>query len=193
MDKIFHSTFDFFSHAIPGVIIVAAFYILEVDRHNLEDILVKANELKIGGTIAFLILGYVIGFSLYPIGRILYKKIGFSLWKKSISENINISLSKKYVLAREYSPNNFRYIELWNMFCAMSHNLATACFIIFIMVLTKSLLLLPNFPINSLIHLTVLTFLFFLFLHRAVVFSIWAADDLNATIKELELLEKRNE
>jgi len=192
MDKIFHSTFDFFSHAIPGMFIVAGFYLLDDEINTFNSFLEIATKINVGSAFLCLVVGYAIGFAIYPIGRFLYKRLGFRIWKKEIESNVDLFISNKYVLIREFSPNNFKYVETWNMFCAMSHNLAVATFIVFLLALFKVIFLSPQNYTFWAVFLGSLVFLFFLFLHRAVIFSIWAANDLNATIHQLKLQRRSN-
>jgi hypothetical protein len=191
MDKIFHSTFDFFSHALPGFCMALACFILDGSLNAPQEYIAIIKSLKIESIIALLGFGYILGFGLFPLGRFLYKQIGLKIWKMKIENNVDIFISDKYALIRELSPSNFKYVEIWNMYCAMAHNLAIASLLIFIFTIVKIIFLAPSnlvfwwgLAIGALIF-------FFLLLHRAVVFSIWAAHDLNASVKRLEL-EKRS-
>jgi hypothetical protein len=191
MDKIFHSTFDFFAHAIPGSCLLAALFVLRTEIAAPAQLLDTANTLELGGGIFLLAVGYVIGFAIYPLGRALYKSLGFKLWKKKMHHDIPIFISEKYVLIREFSPANFKYVELWNMFCGMSHNLAIASLVLALCCFAKLALgdLAQAGPwwVLGLVAVG----LTLIFTHRAVVFAIWAADDLNATIKKLDLGDQR--
>ena len=260
MDKIFHSTFDFFSHALPGACIAGAYYLIaQKDINSVIDLFEKANEAKIGIGIFLLLGGYVIGLGIYPIGRWLYKGVnrlllsyeGFRkdrLVRKqseffSVKDNVAhindeesyermkeliakrektisilqidpnldpgkvkgpdgsyidaeppLALSDKFILIRELSPSNFKYVETWHMFCAMCHNLAIACILIFIMMLVKvDFSSLGNFFYSNdywFFIMTLLLILAGLFIDRAITFSIWAANDLNAAITRLNLIER---
>ena len=76
------------------------------------------------------------------------------------------------------------------MFCSMAHNLAISSLFLFMVCIIKLVVCRPPlFGIWGVLLLTALT-TFFLFLHRAVVFSIWAAHDINATISRLNLIKK---
>lgn len=190
MDKIFHSTFDFFTHSLPGMCVVCALFVLDPSHHTVNDFIEHANDIELGGGVLLLIVSYIIGFAIHPIGRLLYKKVGFRIWKEEIQNDFELFLSDKYALIRELSPTNFKYVETWNMFCAMGHNFAVA-----------SLILSTCCVIKILVHQTdevgfwltvfiVSTICFFIFLQRAVRFSIWAAHDINSAINSLNLIEK---
>jgi hypothetical protein len=187
MDKIFHSTFDFFAHAIPGSCLLAALFVLRTEVDTPAQLLDIADSIQLGSGIFLLVAGYIAGFAIYPLGRALYRSLGFKLWKKKMHHDIPIFISEKYVLIREFSPANFKYVELWNMFCGMSHNLAIASLVLAICCFIKlgqgGLTQAGPWWALGIVAIA----LTLIFTHRAVVFAIWAADDLNATIKQLEL------
>jgi hypothetical protein len=190
MDKIFHSTFDFFTHSLPGICVVGALFVLDPSHHTVDDFIEHANRIELGGGILLLVVSYIIGFAIHPIGRLLYKRIGFRIWNEKIENNLDLFLSDKYALIRELAPTNFKYVETWNMFCAMGHNLAVASLILVICCIIK--LFVHQTPEIG-FWLTVLiasAIAFFIFLQRAVRFAIWAAHDINSTIRSLNLVEK---
>lgn len=190
MDKIFHSTFDFFSYAIPGFYILISFFILDIQLENINSFLDYTSKINLATGSFLLVVAYIIGFAIYPIGRFLYKKIGFSIWRRPIQNNLDLFISDKYVLVREFSNANFKYIETWNMFCALSHNLVVACLIALVLSFIRIIFLSSANTGFWLFFMFIQLLLMFIFLHRAVVFSLWAAHDLNSTIKALGLHQK---
>jgi len=205
MDKIFHSTFDFFSHALPGACIAGAYYLIaHKDIDSVTDLFAKAKEAEIGTGIFLLLGGYVIGLGIYPIGRWLYKWIGKTKIENEIKWDPNgikekqdknyLQISDKFILIRELSPANFKYVETWNMFCAMCHNLSIACILIFLMMLGElDLSSWGNFFHSNDFRFLIMAFMLVLaglFIDRAITFSIWAANDLNAAINKLNLVER---
>jgi hypothetical protein len=187
MEKVFHSAFDFFSYAIPGCCIIFAFFILDTRYCSAEDYLTMVGKLQTGSGILILVIGYIVGFAVNPIGRYLYKSLGFKLFKHTFEDLKGLSISDKYVLVRDLSPNNFKYIESWNMWCAMSHNLSIAAALIALFSILKICVNQTNN--TSFWAALALSFviLFFLFLQRAVVFSVWAASDINSSVTKLHL------
>jgi hypothetical protein len=187
MEKVFHSAFDFFSYAIPGCCIIFAFFILDVRLTSAEDFLTMAGKLQGGAGILLLVIGYIVGFAVCPIGRFLYKSLGFQLFKHKFDDIEGLSISDKYVLLRDLSPNNFKYVETWNMWCVMSHNLAIAAALVVI----NSFLKIGFYQTNNTAFWVAFALfflvLFFLFLQRAVNFSVWAASDINSSINKLHL------
>jgi hypothetical protein len=137
------------------------------------------------------IVAYVIGFCIYPVGRFLYKTIGFKLFGNHILEDSNqnnLSVPTKYALLREHSPMNFKYVESWNIYCAMSHNLMVASLFFAAVSIIKiasgaDTLLWTGALLAGII-------IFFILTHRAVTYFHWAAYDINATISSLKLKEK---
>ena len=187
MEKVFHTTFDFFSYAIPGCCVIFAFFILDSRYNSAEDYLSMVGKLQIGSGILILVIGYIVGFAVSPIGRYLYKSIGFKLFNHEFEDIDGLNISDKYVLLREFSPNNFKYIESWNMWCTMSHNLAIASAFIEINSILKVIFTQTHnnsFWIGFAISFAVL---FFLFIQRAVKFYVWAASDINSSIRKLHL------
>ena len=190
LNNIFHSTFDFFSYAVPGTVIVIGIFFFSSNIDSAENFFQFINQFELASYIAFVLIGYVIGFAIHPLGRSLYKALGFRLWKSEIHHDIDLYISEKYSLIREFSPINFKYVETWNMYCAMSHNMAVAVLLIMLLSIVKIVFF---GPVNIILWISVmaaLVLLFLLFLHRAVVFYFWAANDINATIKSLNLQEK---
>ncbi len=187
MEKVFHSAFDFFSYAIPGCCIIFAFFILDARYCSAEDYLTMVGKLQTGAGILLLVIGYIVGFAVNPVGRYLYKSLGFKLFKHDFDDLEGLSISDKYVLVRDLSPTNFKYIESWNMWCAMSHNLAIAAALIAAFSILK-IAFADTYNTGFWLGLSVsFVVLFFLFLERAVKFSVWAASDINSSIHKLHL------
>jgi hypothetical protein len=182
-------TFDFFVHVLPGSLVIIAISLLFIPigvEDGLEDILGKFETTK---GIAFAVFAFVIGLAVNPLGKTILKKIGFTIWKPKILNNVDMFVSDKFVLIREHSSANFKYVEKWNMYCSLSHNLSFACLILVLVSLIKLILQDPN----QMIWLSIIiicTILFFIFLKSAVTYSIWAQHDLNAAISALKLKEK---
>jgi hypothetical protein len=189
MDKIFHSTFDFFTHVLPGMCVVTALVLLDSDIQTFNDLLKRAAPTTFGSAAVILLVSYVTGFAIYPFGRLLYKRLGFKLWNRPIERNVPLHISEKYTLIRELSTNNFKYVELWNMFCAMAHNLAVASLVLGFAAIYK-IATISTGKAAWIFLLGASIFSFFVMLYRAVQFSLWAADDINSSIRILDLQEK---
>ena len=190
MEKIFHFAFDFFNYAIPGVCIMLCFYMLDPRINTVGDFLLIANDVKTGAAVLIVIIGYLVGFAVNPIGRLLYKKVGFRIWKPSFQDLPNLSISDKYTLIRELAPNNFKYIETWNMMTGMAHNLALCCLVALFILITRAIFIpIVDVSLWTMLFLSFIA-LFFLFLQRAIVFYEWAASDINSTIIRLDLEKK---
>lgn len=184
MDKLIEFTFDFFGHVIPGLIILCALSLLFIDLNSFDEILAQVKSIETNKIPVLLLPAYVFGFAANPIGKILYTKIGKRIWKQNIKNHVDMFISDKYVMVREGSPINFKYIEKWNIYCAMAHNLAVGFLILFLVVLTKLDFGHGHFTSWILIGIVSLI-LFFVLIERAVIFSTWATHDLNATVEKL--------
>ena len=88
MDKIFHSTFDFFSHALPGFCMAFALFILDRNSNTPQDFLDHIGGLSAESLIGLLALGYILGFAFFPLGRYIYKQLG----KKTLKPQLIITM-----------------------------------------------------------------------------------------------------
>lgn len=144
-----------------------------------------------GKSIFIIIFAYIIGFAVSPFGKFLYRLIGKMLWPNIKVENeIEMHISDKFILIREHSPANFEYVERWNMYASLSHNLAIACLVFFgvsiVQLFIDDTSVLLNWGIIGFISIA----LFFIFIKSAVVYNQWAGRDLNSAISALKLREK---
>jgi len=144
----------------------------------------------IGQGILITIVAYIVGFAASPFGKILYKKWGFKIWPKKVVNNVDMFISDKFVLIREFSPANFEYVERWHMYCSLSHNLAVATLVFFIVSLVQAFVGVIGNPLIWITIAAISLLLFFIFLYNAVIYSIWAQHDLNAAISALGLKAK---
>lgn len=190
MNKFLSSSFDFFTYALPGSFIVVAFFILDPRLVSMGDYLAVAAGFKISAAVLIVVIGYSVGFAITPLGRELYRRVGFRMFGRKLPTTNGLNISEKYVLIREYTPNNFRYVETWNFMCGMAHNFCIAAIIVALFSAFKCLFLQPaesNFWWLICILSVMLTPLF---LFQSVKFALWAADDINASIELLRLREK---
>lgn len=189
MKELIQFTFDFFAHVIPGSILLFSLALLHPELQSIESFVALTKTINpVIGTI-IIVAAYIAGFAVNPFGRYLCSKLGFKLWKKKVENDVAMFISDKYILVRQYSPANFKYVEIWNTYCAMSHNLAVA-FLLLLVVSSIKLLVFNAAAGIWFPAFLVSLFLFFALLHRAVLFSLWAARDLNAAITCLDLAKK---
>ncbi len=139
-----------------------------------------------------IILAYIIGFAINPLGKKLHTIIGPKLWPKIYVENEikGMPISDKFVLIREYSPANFEYVERWNMYSALSQNLAVGCLVFFVVAIIQLFLTGREFLFNWMIVVVLSFIMFFIFIRSARIYYQWAGRDLNSSISELKLREK---
>ena len=197
MEKILNFTFDFFAYAIPGICIITPFFILDPTLTTARDFLALAGQLQVGSSLMLLIIGYGVGFAITPLGRFLYKSIGVNiknLFYKNLDffdSEINLNISEKFVIVRELTPSNFKYIETFNMLSIMSHNFVVSTIVIFVLSLIKFFRIYHTQEANFWIGLAIFTLILtILFLLNAVKFHTWAINDLNAAIKSLKLINR---
>ena len=189
-------TYDFFGHVLPGVMIFLSLSLLyaPIAPQELFNWLETNVKMEAGVGTVIIIISYIIGFAINPFGRYLYKKLGLKIWPKKEKNKVEMYVSDKFALIREKSPKNFEYIERWNTYCAMAHNLAIASLILALVSVFKIITIIiegKDFYLNLWLPILLFSvFMFFVLLYRAVIFSIWAADDVNATVSRLILEEK---
>lgn len=212
MEKIINSAFDFFAYALPGAFLILSLLLLDAQNDTCEDFLDFAQKLKTGGSILLLALGYVLGFAVTPLGRILYRAFnrgGLFKWldtflegdlkKKTYSFDEThagapkISVSERFILVREYSPNNFRHIESWHVYSLMSHNMALVNILVVLFILFRLIFYHSDSPWLWAAGMTVAACLAVLFLYSAVKFNTWSTNELNATVESLRLTDRTGE
>ena len=209
MEKIINSAFDFFAYALPGAFLILSFLILDAQNDTCQDFLNFAQKLQSGGSILLLALGYVLGFAVTPLGRKLYRAFSRStffnrldkilegdLKKKTYAfdETHNgapkMSVSERFILVREFSPNNFRHIESWHVYSLMSHNMAFVNMLVVVFILFRFVFYKMESPWFWGSSMAGTAFLAIIFLYSAVKFNIWSTNELNATVESLRLNDR---
>lgn len=200
MKDLLQHAFDFFAYIIPGLFVIFSLSILVVPDLTPETAIEYTKDFDAGLATVFVIVAYVVGFCIYPVGRMLYKTLGFKLFGNRIladSNHSNISVPTKYALLREHSPMNFKYVESWNIYCAMSHNLMVASLIFCIVSIVKMVLALMDGASTGVLiwfgALLMGILIFLILTQRAVTYFHWAAYDINATIASLDLKDLSEE
>ncbi len=187
MDKFFNSTFDALTNVVPGSCVIAVLVIFDASLQTLDDLLARLNQIEFGSAAFLVFISYVIGFAITPIGKFLYTKLGYRIWPLRADQGrSDLTVSEKFVLVRQFSSNNFKYIETWNMFCNLAHNLAFSALLLIGACLYRIIAMESQAGVFLIMAVVAMAF-FFLFLNRAVVFRTWALNDLNATVDRLEL------
>lgn len=190
MKELIKFTFDFFGHVLPGLLIILSLSLLFVDIQNANELIEKTGEFKTNVGIVVVIMAYVVGFAINPIGQYILKNLGPKLWDRKVENDIKgMFISEKYVRIREFSPANFQYVETWNTYCAMAHNFALACLVLLIVSIFH-IIFKDVCPIVWIEIAIASVFLFYVFLYRSVIFHQWAGRDLNAAIIAFKLDDK---
>lgn len=185
-------TFDFFGHVLPGLVILCSISLLflPVEYFNYDCLVFYLDQISTGMGTVLVIISYVIGFAINPFGRYLYRNVGFRIWNKKVENHLDMFISDKFVLIREFSPKNFEYIERWNTYCAMAHGLAVGSLVLAVVSAINIFRFRYDIWELWVVIFLIAIFLFLVLLHRAVIFSIWAIHDINATISALKLRDK---
>lgn len=193
MDKFFNSTFDALTNVVPGSCIIAILFFFDPNIENSDNLITKLNEIKLGSAAFLVFASYVIGFALTPLGKFLYLQLGTRIWSlKTMADTSGLSVTEKFVLVRQYSPANFKYVESWNMFCNLAHNLAVVSLFLLLASLYRAFVMVSHPKLFAGIAILSIG-LFLVFLHRAVVFRNWALNDLDATVHKLALPEHQKQ
>lgn len=189
MDKFFNSTFDALTNVVPGALIL--FVVGFTATQDLQELIIFSKDLNISLGAALVFIAYITGFTITPIGRYVFTKVGLKLFPVVYLDNTSaeLTISEKFSLVREHSPTNFRYIETWNMFSTFSYSLSVgfiflACASIYKMTQSNSDVL------NMILVLIGSIIVTLILLKRSAVFKKWAADDMNGCINALYLIEK---
>lgn len=186
---------DLFRYALPGVLLISVFSLTLSEIRTSKDILSilwPLIDLKTG--IIILFLGYFIGFSIDPIGKLLRYRIVDKVWKTP-SGNVDgkgLTKSERYVLVQHFSPNVANMVETWDMLTGMACNFAVGVLYFIFVAVFKIFQCYPDviWEWCRLILFLALP-LSILLLYQSYNYQRWAVEDLNAAIKFLNL-DKKN-
>ena len=148
--------YDFFAFALPGSCVIISFFLLFINNSFIYHSAVPL-DLKESLPHFFIVLaitGYIVGYTITPLGRAilkqflnlkidsskkfekkslsidkLQKQIYFKLAKQRI---FSISLSKFFIHMRESTRTSSQYIEFWDMHSKMSSNFFIASLVFLI-------------------------------------------------------------
>ena len=182
MDKIKFGLFDLFRYTIPGLFILFSLTLLAseqiIDLSTLFAAIKQNVNLAIG--LGLGIGGYIIGLANDFVGNYINKKIGRKLWKLEQRKN-KMPEDEKHSLVRHHSPENFKYVEVWNVMKGTSANLASATLLFLLVCILKLVANLPNF--GTWLVLTVASlFVFMIFLKKANEFDQWSRNEIDNTV-----------
>lgn len=189
MDKFFNSTFDALTNVLPGAVIIISLFLATPNLSDLVDTITTKSEIGLLTGAVFIFASYIVGFTISPIGKFLYTKIGSKMFNLVKSKNSDITITEKHILVREFSATNFKYIETWNMFCTLSHNLAVGLALTCLISIYRIAVVGDTSSIFIILSISSLI-MFFLCINRAVTFKNWAISDMDAAIEKLHLVEK---
>ena len=191
MDSIKYSTFDFFRYIMPGVFYLVVVSItvnpLIKDLPSLIEFLSTVDAEMI---ILMVILGYILGFALDPIGLKLVS-IAQKMWVDKLRFNVssNLGATEKYLLVRKNVPDLYVYIEKWFMLAGMSGNLSLG---MLLLMLTSIIKIVQNYQSNYWVWVIIFSassVLSVILLKRGETFTRWANRELHCAIDLFDLEE----
>lgn len=185
MENVKYSLFDLFSFTIPGALTFISYLILlspySVCACPNEVINVLFKDANIYLAFFYILMSYVIGYITSSMSSVLWW-INDKLYYKQVKYKSTLRTSEKYSLVREFSKENFKYIELWNVLAKMASNLSLTILLIFILFFIK----IDCFKWWYLILGILISISVFL---QARNYKIWAQIDLDNTVSILKLEE----
>lgn len=193
MEKIKFSVFDIFAYLIPGgFALFAAIVCVDPSIVQLVDLLRPFQGIDLSLGLVAIVVAYVVGFAVDSPASWLYYSIGCRIFGRpyKMMEN-ELSNSQKRALVRQFSPENFSYVQLWKTIKTMSHNLSMSFLILAISFAVRSIQVPVSHRIEWIILAAIMLLLSAVFLHRAHVFDTWSYNDLSNAVQTLHL-ERRS-
>jgi hypothetical protein len=126
MEKLKYSIFDLFVYMVPGVWVLFSVYLSCRGSENsltIPAVLLDLKEMNIYGSFITIVLAYCTGFITSALGK-YYQSLKDYLVPLKLTGLLSMRNSEKYVLVREKSRENFKYIEQWNVLKNFSTNMA---------------------------------------------------------------------
>lgn len=129
--------FDFFSYFLPAFVLVVGIYIAKenIPLSNLKMLSDKFSSFSVEFLFLLIPMCYLLGFILSYPSSFFYKSIEFvssqskytrqsnDIVRPKNKEGKELKNSEMYILIREFTPNNFLYVEKWNIYMKMSIHL----------------------------------------------------------------------
>lgn len=138
MEAIKYNLFDLFVYVIPGGLTITTLLMCYQLNNFSYASLVKLLEPTNFGTVSmFIILSYILGFIVNIFSQ-CYLRLYERIIPNAKPIHSNLTNSKKYVLVRELSKENFKHIEHWNVLKNFSTNLATVLLLIIVVLFLET-------------------------------------------------------
>ena len=190
MENLKYSLFDLFAFAIPGVFCLTGLRVLarQPELVQIPAVITEWSE-KTNVYLAVLIVlvGYVTGHILSLFASVIIHLLTkLSIFKKPTSSHTaTLNNSTRYILIRELSKENFKYIEIWNVMAKLYTNIA----VIFLILLPGFLFIYRDTIENwwilaiAIIGVVVVCLLF----RRAFDYLQWTVTEMDNCIHEFDL------
>jgi hypothetical protein len=186
MDKLSYNLFDLFVFSIPGSLIFTSILIhnTQVDICSLSASSYANffSAINVYSAAFFILISYCIGFVCSLIANLLFKLVKL-IWKPVTPNKTTLNNSEKFILIRELSKENFKFVERWNMLLNFSITLALSFIVSFVF-------LLPNLNCLFWYHFIILSAIPVLLVRRALKYNTWAIIELDNAVSILKLKQK---
>jgi uncharacterized membrane protein len=190
MESVKLSVFDIFVYLLPGLVCLTAIYIpFNPSITSLAGLAQSFKNIGLSTAVMALIAAYIVGHVADNQGSWLYYKIGCRVWGQPHPKVGHPSLSRaqQRALVRQYSPENYLYIQTWKLLKNMSHNLSFA----FLMVMIVSAIRFAQIWSIDWAFLVIVSLIFmWSFLYRSHVYDTWHYKELLETVNGLRLEDK---
>jgi len=172
---------------MPGLVsLLAVIILLDPSIIGLIDVARPFQSIDLGTGIAIAAVAYIVGSGIDSVGNWLYKSIGFRLWGYPYVET-SVDILQARALVREYSPENYTYLQIWKVMSSMSHNLSASTLMLALVAIIRAV----NLRLIEWGFLAVVAVAFSLvFLRRAHVFDHMHYRDMAHTVEALHLEQR---
>ena len=147
MENLKFSIFDIFAYLLPGAVVLAALVLFATPEiGTIAEYINILQNLNLGLGIVAIILAYVSGNVADTFGSWIYYKFGYKVWGEAWPKNKHprLSLAQQRALVRQYSPENYVYLQTWKTLKTMSHNLSFAFLLILLVSIFRYIRLLSS-------------------------------------------------
>lgn len=189
MENIKYGLFDLFAYAIPGSLIIIICYI--VNQFNICDNTFEITSLldidiKLIIFVTFVVLSYATGYTSSILGDLLLIIVEKIFKQPKPKHTSELNNSTKYALLRELSPQNFRYVEQWNVLKKMTSNLS-------FVILFLNIYLLICMECYKWYYFFFGLVIFVILISKTWKYHNWAIIDLDNAIHIFDLQNKKND
>jgi hypothetical protein len=189
MEKIRIDFFDILGYLVPGSVLLIILWIAADSQvKSIWQIYNSVHNVDKKSIFIGLFLSYILGFTLHILGSYLYS-LYFNkiVIKKRTTNGINLTVSEKWTIIREFGEKHIILLERWYALRAFSQNLSAISMISICICFYKWW----EFRYYEwLVFLVVFIIAMIVFMVRACIFNNVLKEDMDATITKLKLDSK---